>query len=590
MNLIHSDSNGNDIGVLQDFEFDLAYGESENNFALELALPDHCCENGDIVYMIDESLKDEQGTEYGGIIDSTNIDTKRQTVTYKGRTWHGILAGKIIEPEAGHDYYIAKGNAHSILRKIITNTGLSDLFKVKTGNSPVAVYRYQFPRYIDAYSGINAMLYAFGGKLKLEYDGTYVQLSVVWLTDYSIDDEWDSSQVTFQVEQSKNYTNHLICLGGGDLKKQYVIHLFTDENGGLQDYATVDDPVQDSQYILDKQNMVLTGTREICETRDFSSSGETENYVVLTTQPSDWSEKYTEYYYLDDNDDFKNIEQGENAEYSALTSKPSDWDTKYSNYFDSSHKSVEGIESTTYTQLTKKPSDWEKNWNKYYYYDEDQSAYVPVSYEVNYKYEEQTQQPSDWSTSYASYYQRKVNSEIVYNADGSIAKDGAYIRTRKSGDGYETVPSDGGSAPTWKRGRYFTRKQKQNAPEFDNGVTKYKMKKAVTAPTWTANSFYTRTKKGDVPSFKSGVYYRKVLDHYASLVASGIEALERLNQRVNSVNINLNLDGEYDINDVVGAREETTGVEVWQPIVKKIVNINRNGKSISYKVGDTSQL
>ena len=43
-----------------------------------------------------------------------------------------------------------------------------------------------------------------------------------------------------------------------------------------------------------------------------------------------------------------------------------------------------------------------------------------------------------------------------------------------------------------------------------------------------------------------------------------------------------------DIGDIVGAVEPTTGIEVWQPITKKIVKIKNNQKEIiSYEVGTT---
>ena len=36
MDLIYADENRIDLGVLQDYKFDLAYGESENDFELSL--------------------------------------------------------------------------------------------------------------------------------------------------------------------------------------------------------------------------------------------------------------------------------------------------------------------------------------------------------------------------------------------------------------------------------------------------------------------------------------------------------------------------------------------------------------------------
>ena len=46
--------------------------------------------------------------------------------------------------------------------------------------------------------------------------------------------------------------NHLICLGTGNLRNRHVIHLFSDENGGIQPYAVVKNPYCNEHYILDE--------------------------------------------------------------------------------------------------------------------------------------------------------------------------------------------------------------------------------------------------------------------------------------------------------------------------------------------------
>ena len=587
MKLLHSNQHGEDIGIIRDFEFDLAYGQDENNFTMTIPLTEHSCSAGDILHMIDESLKDERYTEYGGVIDAINVNTTNQTVTYKGRTGHGILAGKIIEPESGQDYYTVSGNAHDIINEVLERVGLDLAFSTPSEDSPINIVYYQFPRYVDAYTGIRDMLYAFGGKLKLVYNGNaQVLLSAVWLTDYSIDDEWDSSQVKFQAEVSINNVNHLICLGQGDLKERYVIHLYTDENGGIQPYANVAEPIYDSDYILDNSSQRILWTFEICDVLDYPNAAFKDNYVLLTTQPADWDENFMEYYYLDATDSkFKSAEMEEDAEYEKLDSAPADWNTSYANYFTSQHKSVEGIESTTYTRLTKKPTDWDQNYGNYFI--RQNGSYVPVTYVASIEYQTLTEKPSNWQTAYASYYKRKVNSSVVMDADGNVAKDGKFTRVSKTGDGYEAVSLVHGSVPEWKTGRYFRRVTQNKSPKFNDGVNKYKVTKTVSAPTWAENTYYTKTSDGKLPSFKTGTYYRLVVDHYADLVKKGLERLKKLNKRISSIKINLDLQGEYDIGDIVGAREEITGIEVWQPIVKKIVSIDKRGKRISYKVGET---
>lgn len=90
MDLIYTNANREDIGVLRDYELDLAFGADENNFECRIQAQSHCCEDGSLLYI--------EGTEYGGIVDSVGSITEDKEVIYSGRTWHGILASKVIVP------------------------------------------------------------------------------------------------------------------------------------------------------------------------------------------------------------------------------------------------------------------------------------------------------------------------------------------------------------------------------------------------------------------------------------------------------------------------------------------------------------
>ena len=92
MDLIYSDRDFKDIGVLKNPQLDLAFGRSENNFECKIPLADACCDKGFLIYA--------EGTEYGGIVDNIGIDTRNgiRNAIYSGRTWHGILGSKCILP------------------------------------------------------------------------------------------------------------------------------------------------------------------------------------------------------------------------------------------------------------------------------------------------------------------------------------------------------------------------------------------------------------------------------------------------------------------------------------------------------------
>ena len=54
-----------------------------------------------------------------------------------------------------------------------------------------------------------------------------------------------------------------------------------------------------------------------------------------------------------------------------------------------------------------------------------------------------------------------------------------------------------------------------------------------------------------------------------------------------SVKINFtNASSVYDIGDIVGAKENVTGISIVQKIIKKIVTLNNDRATISYKVGE----
>jgi len=225
MELIYTDSNRNDVGVLFNANLDMAIGESENNFKLTI--------NGNKWLLQGKSFIYVEGTEYGGIVDEVEETSNSNDIVYYGRTWQGILENKIIRPQEGNDYYIVSGEANSVLGNIIQYLGLSSVFKSSTVNSGININNYQFPRYINGYKGILKMLQKYGAKLKFKYTAGYIEISAVFLVDYSQDEEWDNGQ--FKLTAKKKYLgiNHLVCLGQGELKERTVVDLYVDNNGNI---------------------------------------------------------------------------------------------------------------------------------------------------------------------------------------------------------------------------------------------------------------------------------------------------------------------------------------------------------------------
>jgi hypothetical protein len=560
MDLIYTNAQKVELGILQSHEFDLAFGSDENDFELTLPRTKNELEEKSLLYI--------EGTEYGGIIDKIGADTEAKTLSYQGRTWHGILEKKILEPEQGQDYLILEGEANTVIGQIINLIGLSDIFEASSKDSGMTILPFQFERYIGAYTGLRKILNSCTAKLHIEYHYPRVILSAVPYIDYSQDEEWDSSQVAFKIEKDLQPTNHLICLGSRELRDRHVIHLFTDENGGVQDYATVDQPLEDSDYILDKSKQLIFGVDEVVETYDNATSSTTDNYKPLSNQPADWRYGFANYYQQEVDEEAGTVKYSEvkgtaSDQLEVTTSKPSDWSTAYSNYYTSNGQSVSAVETYSYPIINKKPSDWATNCTAYYYFYSDgvTTEYKTVEQLSSNYVKVQTRKPTDWATNYGSYYQKKAK-----------------------GSGYESVPAVKGKAPTWKAKKYYTQYQKSYSPAWKSNY--YRVKKTTTsAPTWTSNKYYTKVSVEIAPAWASGAYFYQVEDNYADLVANGLEKLKE-SYNADTLDVTLDPSNEYDIDDWVGAREEVTGIETSQPITKKIVKISNGKKTITYEIGD----
>ena len=242
MDLIYTDAIRQDVGVLKDFTLDLAFGSDENDFELTMDVSNHCCEPNSLVYI--------ENTEYGGIIDGIGVVTKDDQLTYRGRTWQGILGSKVIEPDVGKAYLTVSGDANQIINDLFLRCNVSELFIAPSEPSGLYIDDYSFDRYTDLYSGIKKMVEALDGKLKFSFANGTVTVSALPAVDYSQDEQFDSDTVEMNVEKYSNFVNHLICLGGDKLEERIVIHLYVDKNGfitgeqtlsGLQELAKVYD-------------------------------------------------------------------------------------------------------------------------------------------------------------------------------------------------------------------------------------------------------------------------------------------------------------------------------------------------------------
>lgn len=262
MDLIYTNAEHQDIGVLQNYELDLAFGSDENSFECVVDKNNHCCGFDFYLYI--------EGTEYGGIIDSVEIKNSKQEIVYCGRTWHGVLNSKVLEPDSGEDYLVCSGEANAVIGELVSRMGLSDLFIVSGEDSGLEINSYQMNRYISGYDGIMKMLKTVDGKLQLRVQSNgQVLLSALPIVDYTTDG-LESDLIDLDVKRTANTVNHLICLGQGNLADRLVVHLYVDENGNIsqtQTFTGLDEyvAVYDYSGAEDEADLVSNGIEHLKE-------------------------------------------------------------------------------------------------------------------------------------------------------------------------------------------------------------------------------------------------------------------------------------------------------------------------------------
>lgn len=222
MVVVISDSAFGDVRELEDFELDLAYGSDENALSLECEAA-HAPAEGQFVFI--------DGTEYGGVVDKVTYEAGRAAsgaVLCKGRTWHGILAGKRLLPDSGSGYLSVSGKAGHALASLIERMGLSGLFSAAADDTSVS---YTFDRFTDGYSGLKAMAKANGRKVAMRRKGGKVEISLPPAVDYA--NKVDSDLLDFTLTSVYRCVNHLVCAGTGELENRAVVHFYADAAGNV---------------------------------------------------------------------------------------------------------------------------------------------------------------------------------------------------------------------------------------------------------------------------------------------------------------------------------------------------------------------
>lgn len=617
MDLIYTDAAKVDQGVLQHYTLDFDAAGTKD-FEMTVDADMNVVDLNSIWYV--------DSTELFGVVEYIKSDADAGTVTYSGRNARGLLNSKIVMPRG----YVA-GKFSDILWELLSESGLTDRFVPNT-DLDVDIPEFRFSNYCTLYDGLTAMLDEFDCKLVLTCWSGVVYVGAEIKRDYSDYLQYGTDNaLRFVIENNQMGVNHLVCLGAAKAVGRYVIHLFTDENGGIQPYATKYTPQQDSDYILDESQKLIFGTDEYAKVYDDPNADVVTNYILLTSIPADWYSNYASYYRSTDSEKFDPVQGLTETVYELLTAKPLNWETTFGGFFekntDGEYVSVQGVDVTKYEKLKNKPADWTKNYASYYEYWSDgvTSSYNSVSGVAYDKYLVQTQKPTDWHANFNNYYKKKtvngkekyvtVDTDLPYHvttkeknvkiyekasasskAIRTVKEKGKVFNISKEKDNFGYIASLKGwiqlskvdkskpKAPDWQKNKYYTKETRYKAPDFD-GKTYYKQVVLTDQPPgWTANKYYSREDKTYAPPFTPFFYFQQVLDHYSELVAGGIQYLK---ENGNSMGATMIIDGlDCQIGDIVGGVDYESGVELFDKVTNIIITATDGDMNFEYQIGD----
>lgn len=230
-----SKPDGVEIGYVKDsISIDMDLGDT-NDFELQVDLDvweKETHDFGNRIYI--------PGTEYGGLLECSSIETAGNTIVWSGDTWRGLLAKKLIYPPEGQTHLVVSGDANKIIRDII-GSRFDSLFYAAAEESGIQVKNYQFDRFCTVLAGLEKMLAMYGARLNINYvqgnpgeKGGAIQISAVPITDWSSELEYSQDgKLNFSAKDFRKGINHLVCAGSGEGEERLVLHLYVQEDGGI---------------------------------------------------------------------------------------------------------------------------------------------------------------------------------------------------------------------------------------------------------------------------------------------------------------------------------------------------------------------
>lgn len=321
----------------------------------------------------------------------------------------------------------------------------------------------------------------------------------------------------------------------------------------------------------------------VSNSEGYKSVDPVEEYDVQATEPPLWEQgAYLNYYKLE-NGSYVTISQVPGL--IKLTTQPPDWTTRWTEYCNQDGSKVPSIvPEPTYELLKKQPSDWADKYSNYYTTDGVNFSQVgPDTKKVKVL---TTYQPSDWKKNYKNYFTKKGSKYYAVTAKTAPKwKANTYYM--------ETTEN---KIPKFKKNKYYVKHQDNpHAPQFVAGAyyssgyvipafsaqTVYKKR---TYPTWQTNTYYTAVQYQPIPEFIAGAYFKQYEDHFEALIEAAKKKLEEYMKK-DELEITLDEKRVYDINDRIGASDEVTGIGASERITQKIIKIERGIVTYKYNTG-----
>lgn len=177
------------------------------------------------------------GTEWGGVFEYQQGQTRSDSQTIKGWNWRGLLTQGIIEPPAGSDYRIVSGEANNIIRELLESF-LGGFFVVTETDSGLTINSYQFKLHTTFLEGLMDMLSEYGYRLKIYAQktgtGGKIQVFLEAVPAVILEGEYNEDNgLDLIFTESQMGINHLICLGKGELQNRQRIDLYLQEDGSI---------------------------------------------------------------------------------------------------------------------------------------------------------------------------------------------------------------------------------------------------------------------------------------------------------------------------------------------------------------------